>query len=334
MYVKTVEMHTGGGPVRILLSGFPKRKFETLLEHRNYVREHLDHFRKALILEPRGHHDMYGVIIVPPTLPNADIAVLFMDNSGYSTMCGHAVISMARYAVDHGYVKTLKSPETKVDIQCPCGMVSAYVKYDGTKTGATRFISVPAFVYATDVELPMKKFGTLKVDISYGGGFYVFISAEKLGLDVRKTKLKDLVQVAGDITDVAKEHIKIEFPESKEQAFIYGTILTDGRDSNIKATSINLCVFADRQVDRSPCGSGTTARMALLYHKGLIGLNQSRYFQSSKTGSSFSSKIVRDTTSGGRKAVNVEVSGQGFYLGTSTYTLEVGDKLGHGFSIK
>lgn len=144
-----VDMHTGGEPLRIILSGYPEVKGNSLLAKRRYVREYLDHLRKVLMYEPRGHYDMYGALIVDSEKPEADLGVLFMHNEGYSTMCGHAVIALGRFAVDYKLVKEPQSPETQVNIHCPCGLVKAYVEYSDGKTGAVRFLSVPAFAFAT-----------------------------------------------------------------------------------------------------------------------------------------------------------------------------------------
>ena len=146
--IETLEMHTGGEPLRIILSGYPEISGDTILAKRRFVRDQLDHLRKALMLEPRGHYDMYGALLVQPDHPTAELATLFLHNEGYSTMCGHATLALARYAVDFGLVEPV-SPETEVNLQCPCGLVKSFVEYDdNTKSsGRARFHSVPAFVF-------------------------------------------------------------------------------------------------------------------------------------------------------------------------------------------
>lgn len=148
-FLSVVDMHTGGEPLRVIVSGYPKVNRDTVLAKRRYVRDHLDHLRKVLMFEPRGHYDMYGALLVESEIPEADLGVLFMHNEGYSTMCGHAVIALGRFAIDYGLVKTLTSPETQINIHCPCGLVKAFVEYSNGKTGAVRFHSVPAFAFAT-----------------------------------------------------------------------------------------------------------------------------------------------------------------------------------------
>ena len=145
--IKTVEMHTGGEPLRIVVSGLPPIQGKTILEKIQYIRKNFDHIRKLLIFEPRGHFDMYGVYLVEPDVEGADIGCIFFHNEGYSTMCGHAVISLGRYLIDHGIVTKTSSPETRMVLQCPCGPVESFVEYTGGKPGTVRFNSVPSYLY-------------------------------------------------------------------------------------------------------------------------------------------------------------------------------------------
>ena len=147
-HIKTVEMHTGGDPVRIIVSGYPPVSGDTLLAKLRYVRDNLDHLRRMLMFEPRGHHAMFGVLLAEPDHPHADLAALPMESNGYATMCGHASIALARYAVDFGIVKPVY-PETSVNIQMPCGLIKAFVEYDERtkETGKARVLSRPAYVF-------------------------------------------------------------------------------------------------------------------------------------------------------------------------------------------
>ncbi|XP_061668614.1 trans-L-3-hydroxyproline dehydratase isoform X1 [Syngnathoides biaculeatus] len=332
--LSTVDMHTGGEPVRVVVSGYPRVEGDTLLAKRRFARDHLDHLRRALMLEPRGHYDMYGALPVPSELPDADVGVLFMHNAGYSTMCGHAVLALGRFALDYGLVKEPRSPETPVNIHCPCGLVRAFVEYADGKTGAVRFLSVPAFVFAADVTVAVEGFGDVTVDISYGGAFYAFVDAQRFGLDVRESRTRDLADAAAAVTEAVKSQVKLRHPLDDDLAFLYGTVLTDGKDLFSSDATANVCVFADAQVDRSPTGSGVTARVALQYRKGLIRLNQSRTFQSGATGSQFTGKAVEETTCGDFKAVVVEVAGRAFYTGVSCFVQESDDRLKDGFLLK
>ncbi|KAM4690386.1 trans-3-hydroxy-L-proline dehydratase [Rhinophrynus dorsalis] len=333
--LSVVDMHTGGEPLRIVLSGAPAPEGRTVLEKRRWVRENMDWLRRVLMLEPRGHRDMYGALLVPgDEEKGADLGVLFMHNGGYSTMCGHAIIALGRFAIDYGLIKDPQGPETPVNIHCPCGLVRAYVSYTGGRTGAVRFHSVPAFTFAIDVTVDVPRYGKVVVDIAYGGAFYAFVSAERFGLDVCTSKTSDLVDAAAAVTDSVKAQVKLNHPDSEDLAFLYGTILTDGKDSYSQDPTANICVFAESQVDRSPTGSGVTARIALQYHKGLIQLEQIRTFKSGATDSLFTGKAIKETTCGSFKAVVVEVSGQAYYTGASSFVIENEDSLKNGFLLK
>jgi trans-L-3-hydroxyproline dehydratase len=323
--IETVEMHTGGEPVRIVVGGYPPIEGGTILEKRRYARERLDHLRRLLMFEPRGHFDMYGVIPVRPSLPGADLAVLFMHNEGYSTMCGHAVIALGRWAVDRGLVPAAE-PETAVNIECPCGLVRALVEVSGGKTGAVRFLSVPAFAFALDRRIEVPGLGPLAIDIGYGGAFYALAPAAAFGLDVRGSRTRDLVDAAATVTEAVKGQVALSHPGGADLAFLYGTILTDGRDKFEDRPTANVCVFAEREVDRSPTGSGVTARIAVQVAKGEIMLGQSRRFES-VTGAVFTGRALERTRVGSVPAVIVEVGGRAHYTGSARFTLEPGDPL-------
>ena len=333
--IETVEMHTGGEPVRIVSSGYPRVEGRTILEKRRFARERLDHLRRMLMFEPRGHDDMYGVIPVEPDLGEADMAVLFMHNEGYSTMCGHAVIALGRYAVDRGLVPA-KAPLTEVRIQCPCGLVRAKVEVavgpEGPVTGAVAFESVPAFAYKLDAAVEVPDHGRVLLDIGYGGAFYAVVPAAAFGLELGTTPVQALVEAAARVTEAAKAQVPIVHPDAPDLAFLYGTILTDGRDAYEEAPSANVCVFAEREVDRSPTGSGVTARIALQTARGLIAPGATRKF-ASLTGALFTGKALRPAAAGSSNAVVVEVGGRAHYTGTARFTAEDGDPIGAGFRL-
>ncbi|XP_035663377.1 trans-L-3-hydroxyproline dehydratase-like [Branchiostoma floridae] len=261
--IKTVEMHTGGEPVRIITDGYPKIEAKTILEKRAYVRDNLDVFRKRLMWEPRGHYDMYGALLVEPDDKNADIGVLFMENKGYSTMCGHASIGLGRYVVDSGIV-TATSPQTEVVLQCPTGPVKMWVDYQDGKSGRVRFHSVPAFVFALDQEVDVPKYGRVKVDIASGGAFYAILPDRSLGLDIRTAPVQAVRNAATAVTEAVKKAVPLRHPEHPDLAFLYRTIITDGRDEYDPTPTVHTSVYGDASADRSPCGSGTTARVSVM----------------------------------------------------------------------
>ncbi|MTI17716.1 proline racemase [Rhodobacteraceae bacterium RKSG542] len=325
-------MHTGGEPLRIVTSGYPPIKGDSILEKRRYAREYLDDYRRFLMFEPRGHYDMYGAILVPTTLPTADFGVLFIHNEGYSTMCGHAVIALGRYAIDHGLVEK-QEPITRVGIECPCGLVEAFVEVKDGIAGAVSFRSVPAFLHSGDVQVEPEGFSPITVDVAYGGAFYGLANAADFGLDVRTSRTRDLVDAANAVSDAINKTIKLHHPDDDDLAYLYGTILTDGRDIYSDESTANICVFAASQVDRSPTGSGVTARLAAQAAKGLIDVGQPRTFESC-IGTTFKGTVAEQTTCGQFPAVVVEVSGSANYSGKATFWKEEGDSVGAGFLLR
>jgi len=329
--IETVEMHTGGEPVRIIVSGYPTLSGRTLLEKRRDARGRLDHLRRRLMHEPRGHFDMYGALPVEPDHPDAAFAVLFLHNEGYSTMCGHATIALGRWAVDSGRVKAVE-PETRFVLQCPCGPVAVTVGVKDGHAGRVRFESVPAFAAALDRTIEVPGFGPVTVDVGYGGAFYAVLPAQRLGLDMTNSPLRSLVDAATAVTAAAKRAVPLDHPDDADLAFLYGTILTDGGDGKEKP-SVNVCVFAEREVDRSPTGSGVTARLALAHARGLAKPGDPHVFES-LTGARFGGRVARETTLGGRMAVTVEVSGEAYYTGSARFTAEAADPLRDGFLLR
>ncbi|RUV50256.1 proline racemase [Mesorhizobium sp. M7A.F.Ca.MR.228.00.0.0] len=329
MTLTVVDMHTGGEPLRIVTGGYPSVPKGTILEKRAYVRDHLDHLRKILMFEPRGHYDMYGALLVEPDLPGADLAVLFMHNEGYSTMCGHA---LGRYAVDEGLVAK-QEPITTVNIEAPCGLVVASVEVRDGKAGAVSFESVPAFLFAGGQTIELAGHGTIGFDVAYGGAFYALADCHQFGLEFGKSRVRDFVDAATALTDRLKAEFPLSHPDHGDLAFLYGTILTDGRDAFSDEVTKNICVFAEAEVDRSPTGSGVTARLAAMHAKGEIAIGQTRTFESI-AGSRFSGAVVRTAKAGPHGAIIARVGGRAYYSGRTEFIVEADDELGRGFLLR
>ena len=328
MILSTVEMHTGGEPTRIVVDGWPAFTGRTLLDKRREAKERHDHLRRGLMLEPRGHDGMYGALLVEPDHPEADLAVLFLHNEGYSTMCGHATIALARWAVESGRVAR-QEPETVVRLQCPCGLVTCRVAADGS----VRFESVPAFAWALDRIAPTATWGPVSVDIGFGGAFYAVLPADSIGLDLHSSPMRAIVDAGEEIARAAAEAVPLEHPGAPDLAFLYGTILTDGGDGAAGRPSRNVCIFAGRQVDRSPTGSGVTARMALQRARRTATTGEPRLFESC-TGATFTGRIVRDAEPvAGRRAVIVEVGGRAHFMGEARFRFDADDPLREGFAL-
>ncbi|MGE7914918.1 proline racemase family protein [Lysinibacillus xylanilyticus] len=325
----TIDLHVSGEPLRIITGGLPKIKGDTQLERRAYCMEHLDHIREVLMYEPRGHDGMYGCIITPPASEGADLGVLFMHNEGWSTMCGHGVIAVVTMAIETGMIE-VKDENDKLIIDCPCGPVTAYAKCSGTKVESVSFENVPSFVYRKD--FPIKIDGhEFDVDISYGGAFYAVVDSEKVGLQVNNKDLWDL-QVSGDkIKHYIESQIEVKHP-FEDITGIYGVIFSDNpKDSN--ADLRNVTIFADKQVDRSPCGSGTAARVATLYERGVLKESGS-FIHESITDGQFVGEILSLTKVDAYKAVIPKVTGNAFITGFHQFVISPDDPLNRGFLLK
>lgn len=330
--IEVIDMHTGGEPLRIITSGYPAILGDDILAKRRYAREHLDHVRRFLMFEPRGHYDMYGAILVEPSLPGADLAVLFIHNEGYSTMCGHAIIALGRYAVDYGLVKTVE-PVTEVHIECPCGMVRAEVEVMNGQSRKVRFSSVPSFMFARDLALCLPDGRQFKTDIAYGGAFYAILDAGQFGLPISSSVTNKLTELADAVCQVVTDAVTLSHPDHDDLAFLYGAILTDGKDAFGDTPTRNICIFADSQVDRSPTGSGVSARLAIQHAKGLIKIGQTRRFESI-VGSGFEGAVASTTTCGPHKAVIASVKGLAHYSGKASLWFEEEDEVGRGFILR
>jgi trans-L-3-hydroxyproline dehydratase len=327
---RVIDMHTAGEPVRIVVEGYPALAGATILDKRREALARHDHVRRLLMLEPRGHAEMYGAILVPPASADAALAVLFCHHEGYSTMCGHATIALGRFAVERGLVPAT-APATRFGLECPCGVVKVTVAIgpDG-RTGDVAFDSVPAFVFARDLEVAVDGLGAVRLDIAYGGAFYAILPASRIGHALIGGRIAALREAACRITEAVRKTVAIAHPSEPDLGFLYGTILTDDVMPGADRTSANLCVFGDGQIDRSPTGSGVTARMALAHARGDIGIGASMRFAGA-TGHCFTGEVVATGMLGRVDTTTIRVAGRAHYSGEAVFRLEPDDALGAGF---
>lgn len=324
--IETIEMHTAGEPLRVILDGFPEIKGTRVLDQRRYIQENYDHLRTALMFEPRGHADMYGVIVTPSQV--ADFGVVFVHNEGYSTMCGHATLAIAKLAVEAGWVKPLE-PVTKIQIEAPCGVLTAYVHIKDQKVEQVRFRNVPSFVAALDQSVMVSDLGEVKYDLAFGGAYYAFVDAQQCNLSLNADQYQELIKVGMKIKNAVVEAQTIVHPEEPDLSFLYGTIFIDQPKSS-KAHSRNVCVFAEGEVDRSPTGSGVSARAAIHHERRELTLNESITIESI-LGTTFDCKVVETVDYYGQTAVIPEVSGTAYVTGKNTFTIDPSDPLKGGF---
>jgi len=329
--ITTVDAHAAGEPLRIITGGLPTVPGTTMLERRRYLQEHLDHIREALIWEPRGHRDMYGCVLTRPVTPDADLGVLFMHNEGYSTMCGHGVIALVTALLETGALPA-KGQHTPVNLDTPAGLVRATAHLDGRgHVEYVSFLNVPSFLYASDIEIDVPAYGRLTVDIAFGGAFYAFLPAAEVGLGIAP-ELANQLAVAGDmITKAVNTVLSVKHPLEEDLGFLYGTIFTAPPEDPAHH-SRNICVFANAEVDRSPTGTGVSARLALHYAKGEITDGQHIIIESILgAASTFSGRVVGHVQVGPYKAVIPEISGRAFITGRHEFVINLQDELGQGF---
>jgi len=328
---QTIDAHTEGEPLRIILSGYPELKGKTLLEKRTDAQNHHDELRKALIWEPRGHADMYGAIIVEPDTTGADFGVIFIHNEGYSTGCGHAVIALTKVFVETGLIP-MNEPETEVKMDVPSGFIKSYAKVKNGQVTGVRFENVPSFVQSLETEVDVPGLGTINYDLAFGGAFYAFVDVAQLDLDCTPEYQNKLIEIGMKIKHAIMDSVEMVHPLEPDMNFLYGTIFTSAlKDPNHH--SRNVCIFADGEVDRSPTGTGVSARAAILYAKGEIKVGESIIIESI-IGSTFSVKVVATTTFGNYDAVIPEVSGNAYITGKNTFWINPGDPLKGGFILR
>jgi trans-L-3-hydroxyproline dehydratase len=329
--IKTIDAHTAGEPLRIILEGLPEIKGSTILEKRKYMKENLDHLRTALMFEPRGHADMYGAIITEPINEGSDFGVLFLHNEGYSTMCGHGIIALTKVVVQTGIIEAIQ-PTTKIKIDTPAGLVTSFAIVRDGKVESVYFHNVPSFVLTMDQIVDVQGIGKVKYDIAFGGAFYAFVNADELGIGMKKQNYRDLIEKGMAIKKAVMKTYPIKHPFEEELNFLYGTIFY-GNSHSKEADSRNVCIFAEGEVDRSPTGTGVSARMALHYSKDEIKINQPMIIESI-IGTKFTASVHEITKYGGYEAVIPRVEGNAYITGKHEFLIDPDDPLKKGFILR
>ena len=321
MRVETVDYHTGGEPFRIVTAGVPPLEGATILERRRHARERLDNVRRLLVFEPRGHADMYGCHVVPPNDDGADLGVVFFHNEGYSTACGHGTIALVTWALEAGVVER-REGETRVVVDVPSGRLETWARVEGGRVKAVRFRNVPSFVWARDLDAAGRV-----VDVAFGGAFYASLEER-----VEPRELPRLIELGRRIKAELETAHDVVHPLEPELRDVYGVVFWQAEQAE-PLTQRNVTVFADGEVDRSPCGSGTSARLALLDAEGKLPRGDSlRHL--SIVGSEFTGRVVGEAEVAGHHAVVTEVEGSAYRTGRSEFELDPDDPLGEGFLLR
>jgi trans-L-3-hydroxyproline dehydratase len=331
--LRTIDAHAEGEPLRLIVEGFPRPGGETMLEKREWVRRHQDHIRRALMHEPRGHADMYGAVLTEPVTPDADAGVLFMHNEGYSTMCGHGVIAVTTIALERGLLLPRGAPARLV-LDSPAGpiRVTAEVEDHGGALRVRRvaFENVPSFVFLPGIAVTAGG-RHARADVAFGGAFYAIVDAESVGLPLEAGRLADLRRAGMEIKRGVEASHRIAHPVDEGLKGLYGTIFT-GPPRAEGADLRNVTVFADAEVDRSPCGTGTSAVMAVLAAMELLGDGQP-FVHESVIGTTFRGTIRRRLMVGDCPAIVPEIEGSAWITGEHTFVLAEDDPLRGGFRI-
>ena len=329
--VTTIDAHTAGEPLRVILSGFPELEGSTILDRRRAAQEHHDALRTALMWEPRGHADMYGCLIVPPETEGADFGVLFLHNEGWSTMCGHGIIAVTTVVLETGMLPTTGS-ETEVRIDTPAGLVVARGHVEDGRVTRVAFTNVPSFVLLAGQEVQVPGLGSVRYDVAFGGAFYAFVDATEVGLTLGPESFQQLIDKGMAIKRAVMAAGGITHPFEKALSFLYGTIFTgvplsDGADSR------NVCIFADGEVDRSPTGTGVSARAAIHRARGELGVGEEMVIESI-IGSRFTVRVLEETEYGPFPAVIPEVEGSASITGRNEFLIDPDDPLRDGFILR
>ncbi len=323
--IGTIDAHAAGEPLRIVTAGLPPLPGATMLERRAAMLERYDDVRRILMWEPRGHADMYGCILTPPVTPEATYGVLFMHNEGYSTMCGHGIIALTTALIETGQIPRV-APITEVGYDTPAGFVHARAEIDGERVRRVTFRNVPSFVHTAGLEIAVEG-RRIAVDVVFGGAFYALVPASALDPDlaVRPERVTELIARGMAVKRAVEAAAEIVHPLEPGLRGIYGTIITGPADAG--ARQRNVTIFADGEVDRSPCGTGTAATTAAFVARGDLAVGD-EWVNESIIGTRFTGRAIETTTVADYPAIVPEIGGRGFVTGFHQFVLDPEDEAG------
>jgi proline racemase len=322
-----VDSHTEGMPTRVITGGVGVIPGASMAERRLHFIEHLDHLRRLLMEEPRGHAAMSGAILQPPTRPDADHGVLFIEVSGVLPMCGHGTIGVATVLVETGLVPVVE-PVTTIRLEVPAGLVTVEVAVRDGRAEAVTISNVASFAVALDAKIDVSGFGAVRYDLAYGGNFYALTALDELGIPFEHAERERLLDAGLAIMDAINAADPPVHPEDPAVRDVHGVYLT--APGSTAAHSRHAMVLPPRWFDRSPCGTGTSARMAALHARGELGVGTD-FVNESFLGTRFTGRLAGETTVGGRPAVLPTITGRAWITGTAQYLLDPDDPFPAGF---
>ena len=329
--ITTIEAHTAGEPLRVLTGGFPDLPGDSILAKRRYARENFDKLRTALMWEPRGHADMYGCIVTEPVTADGDLGVLFLHNEGFSTMCGHGIIGLAKVALDTEMID-MAGDRPVIRMDTPAGRVTAYAQRQEGRVTSVSFHNVPSFVYAMDQVVDVPGIGPVRYDVAFGGAFYAFCRAEDLDVDLSPADYRKLIDLGVRVKRAVMDSLTIQHPFEEDLGFLYGTIFV-GEAQDAAHHSRNVCIFGDGEVDRCPTGTGVSARAAIHFARGELSRGEA-FTVESILGTTFTGKVIDEIQFGPHNAVIPEVTGAAHICGRAEWLIDPGDPLWQGFFLR
>jgi len=329
--VEVVDYHTAGEPFRIVTGGARPLEGATVLDRRSFAAAHVDDVRRLVVNEPRGHADMYGGFVTPPDDADADIGVVFFHKDGYSTACGHGTIALVTWAIESGRIAGTGA-ETPVVVDVPSGRLTTVAEIAGAKVVAVSFVNVPSYVSRRAMEVPTAS-GNVTAAVAYGGAYYASVDVDSLGWKVEPRYLDRLIPLGREIKAVLNEDDSVRHPLDPRLSGLYGTIFYETTDPGPPLHQRNVTVFADGEVDRSPCGSGTSARLAILDASGELPRGD-ELIHDSIVGSRFTAAVVGDAEVAGNPGVSTRIRGSAFRTGAAVFELDPSDPIGLGFQLR
>lgn len=326
----TLDAHTAGEPLRIVTGGWPDPPGDTILARRAHAARHQDHLRRALMLEPRGHADMYGALPLPPATPDGDLGVLFLHNEGYSTMCGHGIIGLVSAGLEAGLFPLPDDGLVRLDT--PAGRVLARPERVDGRVRSVSFRNVPSFLLERDLAVDVPGLGRVVCDLGYGGAFYAYVDAAGVDLELVPARFAEIVAKGMAIKRaVEAAHPPVHPDGDPDLNFLYGTIFVEHPGDGCH--SRNVCVFAEGEVDRSPTGTGVSGRVAVHHARGELALGEELVIES-LLGTRFAVTAVEATTLGGLPAVVPEVRGSAHITGRHEFLVDPDDPLADGVLLR
>lgn len=328
--IKTIDSHTAGEPTRLIVDGIGSLPGRSLTAKRDYFRRHLDHLRLALTREPRGHRDLLAALLTEAVSPQSDFGLIFMDARRYPYLCGHATIGAVATLVKSGALEPV-GPEFRITVDTPSGPVNTRAIIEDGRLEGVAACTVPSFVYRTDQPLEVPGYGRFRVDTVCVGGFFAMVSADQINIPLDARHAHRLIRLGMAIIEAANHQLEVRHPRRPEVRTVDVVEFFDVADPELKKGQ-SVVIYGEAHMDRSPCGTGTAAKLTLLHHRGELAPHQA-FVNAGPLGTTFEARIVAETTIGRQPAVEVEILGSAHITGVQEFLIETADPFPEGYLI-